>query len=285
MGDGVKSYAEVQIDYIHSLPLIHQVPCDHTQDDLFHNLAGHQGQADRHVVSQILLLALLMDGNHIGQLSVMGNLPGRLRLMTNNGEPLEEKLVCPHEVESYAGGGLCLRSFRSIISLCLPLHNKQHVVLFSLYAPTLQANLAEKDKFYTDLHRFTQNVPADDKIIILGDFHARVGKNSEGWKGVLGKHGIGNCSDNRCLLLEFCAEQQLTITNTIFQQKDSLKTTWIHPRSKHWHLIDYVLVQQRFVRDVCHTQVMPSAECQTDHCLLRCNLTSTLRPNLGGVAF
>ncbi|KAJ7411780.1 craniofacial development protein 2-like [Pitangus sulphuratus] len=172
-----------------------------------------------------------------------------------------------------------------IISLRLPLHNKQHAVLFSIYAPTLQAGPAEKDKFYTDLRRRIQRVPADDKIVILGDLNARVGKNSEAWKGVLGKHDVGNCNDNGRLLLEFCAEQQLTITNTIFHQKDCLKTTWMHPRSKHWHLIDYVLVQQRNVRNACHSRVMPSAECQTDHRLVCCklNLHSKLKPKRDGI--
>ncbi|KAJ7425365.1 craniofacial development protein 2-like protein [Willisornis vidua] len=100
--------------------------------------------------------------------------------------------------------------------------------LCCIYAPTLQADPAEKDKFYTNLRSLTQKIPADDKIIILGDFNTRVGKNSEAWKRVLGKRGVGNCNDNGRLLREFCAEQQLTITNTIFQQKDSLKAAWMH---------------------------------------------------------
>ncbi|KAJ7419660.1 hypothetical protein WISP_52721 [Willisornis vidua] len=127
------------------------------------------------------------------------------------------------------GGLVMLGHSNRIISLHLPLHIKQHVVLFTMYAPTLQTHPVEKDKFYTDLRCLTQKVPADDKIIIPGDFNARVGENSETWKGLLGKHGIGNCNDNGCLLLEFCAEHQLTITNTIFQQKHSLKKTWMHP--------------------------------------------------------
>ncbi|KAJ7411525.1 craniofacial development protein 2-like protein [Willisornis vidua] len=65
----------------------------------------------------------------------------------------------------------------------------------SIYVPTLQADPVGKDKFYTDLRHLTQNVPADDKIIICGDLNARVGKNSEDWKGVLGKHGVGKCND------------------------------------------------------------------------------------------
>ncbi|KAJ7407519.1 hypothetical protein WISP_125873 [Willisornis vidua] len=65
--------------------------------------------------------------------------------------------------------------FDRIMSVRLPLHNKQHVFLLSICVPTLQADPAEKYKFYTNLCRLTQKVPADDKIIILGDFNARVG--------------------------------------------------------------------------------------------------------------
>lgn len=56
----------------------------------------------------------------------------------------------------------------------------------------------------------TRNTPADDKVIVLGDFNGRVGRNSEAWKGVLGMHGVGNCNDNSSLQLEFCAEQEMT---------------------------------------------------------------------------
>ena len=41
------------------------VPCDGTEDDRLHDLPQHHGQADRPVVSQILILALLVDGHHI----------------------------------------------------------------------------------------------------------------------------------------------------------------------------------------------------------------------------
>ena len=45
-------------------------------------------------------------------------------------------------------------------------------------------------------------------------------------------------------------EYQLTLTNIIFQPRNSQKTTWLHPRSKHWHLLDYVIVRQQDQRDV-----------------------------------
>ena len=160
----------------------------------------------------------------------------------------------------------------------LPLKNKQYATLFSVHAPTLQAEPAEKDKFYSELRTLPQGTPADDKLLVLGDFSARVGQDAVTWKGILGRHGVGNCNNNGRLLLEFCTKQQLVITNTIFQQKNSPKTAWMHPRSKHWHLIDYVLARQRDLKDILHTRVMPSAECHTDHRLECCKLKLHFKP-------
>ena len=70
----------------------------------------------------------------------------------------------------------------------------------------------------------------------------------------------------------FCSEHQLVITNTLFQQKDRFKATWRHPRSKQWHLLDYVLTRRHDTRDVLHTIVMPSADCYTDDRLARCKV-------------
>ena len=115
-----------------------------------------------------------------------------------------------------------------------------------------------------------------DKLVILGDFYARVGRDLELWKGVLGRHGIGSCNDNGRLLLEFCSEHQFVITNTLFQQ-DRFKATWRHPRSKHWLLLGYVLTRQQDTRDVLHNRQMPSADCYTVHRLERCKVAFAFR--------
>ncbi len=51
----------------------------------------------------------------------------------------------------------------------LPLCDQQHATLCSVYAPTLQADPTDKDTFYSDLRSLLQDVPADDKIVILGN--------------------------------------------------------------------------------------------------------------------
>ena len=45
--------------------------------------------------------------------------------------------------------------------------------------------------------------------------------------------------------------------------------TWQHPRSKRFHLLDYVLIRQRDIRDIISTRVMRGADCSTDHFLVR----------------
>jgi hypothetical protein len=56
----------------------------------------------------------------------------------------------------------------------------------------------------------------------------------------------------------------------VFQQADKFKTTWMHPRSHHWHLIDYVITRQRDLCDVKLTRVMRGTGCWSDHRLIRC---------------
>ena len=87
-------------------------------------------------------------------------------------------------------------------------------------------------------------------LILLEDFNARMGTDQQIWEGVIGPEGIGKCNSNGLLLLKKCAEHELLIPNTVFRLPTRNKTSWMHPRSKHWHLIDYVIVRRRDRQDV-----------------------------------
>ena len=82
-----------------------------------------------------------------------------------------------------------------IMSMRLPLENKKYVTLFSVYAPTLQAEPDVKDNFYSKLRSLLQSFPTGNKILILGDFNARVGQDAAVWKRVLSSHGVRNCKE------------------------------------------------------------------------------------------
>ena len=65
-----------------------------------------------------------------------------------------------------------------------------------------------------------------------------------------------------------CAEHELLITNTVFCLPTRNKTSWMQPRSKHWHFIDYVIVRRKDRQDAIVTKTMCGADCWTDQRLV-----------------
>ena len=164
-----------------------------------------------------------------------------------------------------------------LMTLQLPLDRKKCATLVSAYAPTMTNPDDVKDKFYEELDALIAAVPKSEKLVVLGDFNARVGTDHQTWEGI-GKHGVGKCNSNGLLLLRTCTAHKLVITNTMFRLSTRNKTSWMHPRSKHWHLIDYVIVRARDKQDVRVTKAMCGADCWTDHRLIISKMSMHIQP-------
>ncbi|BHF79661.1 hypothetical protein SprV_0702278300 [Sparganum proliferum] len=119
---------------------------------------------------------------------------------------------------------------------------------------------------------------AADKLVVLGDFNARVGTDHTAWRGVLGPHGLCGSNDNGLLLLRTCTEHRFILTNTNFFLPEREKATWKHPRSRQWHLLDYVLVRRRDQRDVLVTKAIAGADGWTDDRLVISKMHIRLLP-------
>lgn len=152
-----------------------------------------------------------------------------------------------------------------IMTLKYQLQDRSFVHIISAYAPTLDSEQQIKETFYEQLEHQLRHIPKSHRIILLGDFNARVGKNSDIWPNVIGRHGVGNINGNGELLLTKCVEHDLTITNTQFRQRNKYKGTWRHPRSGHWHMIDYVIVRRKHLKEVKITKAITNIDCWTDH--------------------
>ena len=107
-----------------------------------------------------------------------------------------------------------------LMTLRVKLVNSRQATMISAYAPTLDATDEDKEMFYAQLDTILTAIPESEKIFLLGDFNARVGRSADVWTGVIGRHGVGNVNDNGILLLIKCAEHRLLITNTTFRLKD-----------------------------------------------------------------
>ncbi|PZC71480.1 hypothetical protein B5X24_HaOG213343 [Helicoverpa armigera] len=142
------------------------------------------------------------------------------------------------------------------------------VTLISAYAPTLKSSPESKDLFYDQLCETLSRVRSGDRLIILGDFNARVGQSHASWPDCMGSHGVGTLNENGQRLLEFCSQNLLCVTNTYFKGKFMHKVSWKHPRSKHWHQLDTILTRKKNLGDILHTRTFHSADCDTDHSLV-----------------
>ena len=69
-----------------------------------------------------------------------------------------------------------------------------------------------------------------DKLILLGDFNARVGTDHQTWEGVIGSEGVGKCNSNGLLFLRKCAEHELLITNS---QKENMNAPSLQTLASH----------------------------------------------------
>ncbi len=156
-----------------------------------------------------------------------------------------------------------------LMTLRVPLSEERWCTVIAVYAPTMTNSQDNINQFYHQLNLTLRSVRAPDKIMLMGDFNARVGQDHSTWPSVIGKYGCGKLNSNGELLLSVCSEHQLCITNTFFKHRPAHKYSWMHPRSKNWHLIDFVITRQRDLPDICDTRAMRGANCSTDHIMIR----------------
>ena len=134
-----------------------------------------------------------------------------------------------------------------------------------------------KEAFYNQLASVLSGIPRTDKLLLIGDFNARIGRENDKWPLVMGKHWIGKCNSNGELLLALCSEFELIVMNTMFKQKDERKTTWVHPCSTHSRTIDFIITRCRDEMDIHTTRAMRGANCWTDHQMLRSKVAFRIR--------
>ena len=87
-----------------------------------------------------------------------------------------------------------------LMVLRIPLVRSEHALVISAYAPTLVAEEEAKDEFYADLSTVLRGADPRDKVILLGDFNARVGVRSDLWGHAIGSHGVGKMYANELRL-------------------------------------------------------------------------------------
>ena len=112
-----------------------------------------------------------------------------------------------------------------------------------------------------------------DNLLLMGYINAGIGRDNDKWPLDMGKHGIVKYNSNGEFLLALCSEFELTVTNTIFKQKDEGETTWMQPRSGH----HFIIMRYRDKMDIHSNRTMRGTNCWTDHQTSWSNVTLRIR--------
>ena len=150
--------------------------------------------------------------------------------------------------------------------------------IIQIYAPNTADPDTLVDDFYDDLQQAVNITPSSDFLILMGDFNAKVGTDTQNWEGVLGKFGFGECNERGEKLLNFCTTNGLFLANTCFKQsKTSREWTWESPDGVYHNKIDYIIVNRKMRSSITNARSFPSADVGSDHQLVLANIKPKLK--------
>ena len=86
--------------------------------------------------------------------------------------------------------------------------------------PQTGRSLVDKQSFYDALKCEWDMHSAEDLVMCLGDFNGHVGRHIVGFDGVNGQLGVGQRNLEGSMLLEFCLEKELCVSNTWFRGEE-----------------------------------------------------------------
>ena len=83
-----------------------------------------------------------------------------------------------------------------IMTMRLHLSKDNFATIISVYAPTMTNPDENKEALYNQLASVLSGIPRTDKLLLIGDINARIGRENDKWPLLMGKHGIGKCNSN-----------------------------------------------------------------------------------------
>ena len=155
-------------------------------------------------------------------------------------------------------------------------HTKSTIV--QVYAPTEEAEQADKDNFYEQLQDTLNRVPSHDVLILIGDLNAQIDSHRGGLEHVIGPHGTARrTNDNGKRFMLLCSTNSLCIMNTFFQHRSVHKKTWKSPNGTIQNEIDFICMNKRWKTAVNDVRTFRGADVGSDHHLIKAKIKIKLK--------
>ena len=158
--------------------------------------------------------------------------------------------------------------------------------LTNVHAPTCEKTKEIKEEFYNLLEQnmykiHINHLARSDIRIILGDFNAKVGKQSI-YKPTIDNENLHNETNNNGIkMIQFTISKCLNVRSTMFPHKDIHKETWYSADGRTANQTDHALINNRFRSARTDIRALRGPHNGSDHNLLKINFKVKLRVKTG----
>jgi len=123
-----------------------------------------------------------------------------------------------------------------------------------------------KDSFYEQLEQdFFYHFPKYHMKILLGDFNAKVGRESI-FKPTIGNESLHqNSNDNYVRIVNSTTSKNLVMKSTMFLHRNIYKYTWTTPDGKNHKEFDHILIHRRWHSSILDVRSFSGADRDTDY--------------------
>ena len=114
-----------------------------------------------------------------------------------------------------------------VAELVLRITDRYQLKIVQVYAPTTSHSDEETDNFYNTIDNILEK--QTHYTIVMGDFNAKVGGQTNTPERVTGCFGLGQRNERGDTLVEWATAKNFKIMNTQFQKKAGRRWTWRIP--------------------------------------------------------
>ena len=162
------------------------------------------------------------------------------------------------------------------------LEAKPNITVVSAYSPTnCNENSETNEEFYRQMEDIVKKIHPHYVVIILGDFNARVGKDSRiSSPTTVGRHSFHEeTNENGLRLVNMCESTGLCLALSRLPYRIGRRWTWRHALGTKAQL-DHILIRSKWVNSLRNCRVYSSLDLGSDHRMVSASFRLSLRNSI-----
>ncbi|MCJ8741372.1 hypothetical protein PDJAM_G00070040 [Pangasius djambal] len=141
----------------------------------------------------------------------------------------------------------------------------------SSYAPQVDCELEEKERFWSELNEVIESIPMGEKVVIGEDFNGHVGEGNTVDEEVMGKFGVKEWNIEGQMVVDFAKRMDMAVVNTYFQKREEHRMTYKSGgRSTQ---VDYILCRRGNLKEISDYKVVVGESVARQHRMVVCRMT------------